>query len=364
LPYNRELYRGRKTRRSWPRVLLIILLALTVIAVLLFYGLQKYIVYTPNGVKLELPILASASPDGGSGTSAPQASAGLVIDKTDYSNITATAGDGLSAVKAIYVPASDITPDGINKYAERLSKGNALVMELKPASGQLAWKSSVKEASSYALNGTADLSSVISGLKEKKVWLVAELSCCVDTLMAQRNTPAALKTAAGGAYADAEGGWIDPYSAEMRQYIVDLSNELISMGFDEILLTNVCHPEVEPSALGYSASRSTDATAESVVAGYALYVTRSLAGTNAVVSVVGTRDAISGAQGSKNGQNIGLLLKIFDRVYCYTDAQAYSEYMNDCKQYVTIGDVNTRFVPMCSGDLPGTDCWVLLDGAK
>jgi hypothetical protein len=363
LPGDKELYKGRKKRRSWPGVLLIILLVLFVCALLLFYGLQKYLVYTPGGVKLELPILQTESPSTESAAPASQTDAGLVIDKADYSNVEATAGRDLEAVKAIYVPASAISADSVTAAAGRLDKGNALVLELKPASGQLAWKSSVKEADSYGLNGSVDLKSVVAAMKDKKIKLVAELSCCVDTLMAQRNTPVALKTSGGAAYGDSDGGWIDPYNSEMRQYIVDLSKELISMGFDEILLSNVRHPSVAPSALGYSQSSSTQVTAASVVASYSMAVTRALKGSGAAVSVVGTRAALSGAADNQDGQNTELMLKIFDRVYCYTDAKAYADYMNACKKYVTVGDVNMRFVPMCSGTLPDTSCWVLLDSA-
>lgn len=367
MPRNSELYKGRKHRRSWPRVLLIILVAVIAVGAMLFYGLQKYLVYTPDGVKLELPILAKESPAVPDESGAPSSQGGsgsLVMYKADYTTVTATAGNDLSAVKAIYVPYTAISADGVAGYAAKLSKGNALVLQLKPASGQLAWKSSVDEAENYGVNGSADLKAIVSAVKEKDVWLVAELNCCVDSLMAERNTAAALKTASGAAYTDGEGGWIDPYSADMRSYIVSLARELISMGFDEILLSNVVHPAAAPSGLSYASSAGQEVTAESAVSSYALSVTRALSGQGAVVSVVGTRDALSEKSGNTNGQNSEFLLKIFDRIYCYTDAASYAPYKADCDKYVTIGDKAMRFVPMCAGTLPATDCWVLLDSAK
>ena len=346
--------------------MLVTLGVLLIAAVLLFYGLQKYIVYTSDGVKLELPILSSAQSDGSgsqsAGTSASDTS--VVIDPTDYSNIDATAGQNLSAVKGILVPYGDINAAAVQKAADRLSKGNALVLQLKTETGKLAWASSVREATAYDLAGAADLKSIVADLKSKKpdVWLVGELCCCVDDLMAARNSPLALKKTDGSPYTDGTGAWLDPYNAEGRNYIVALAKELAGMGFNEILLTQVCHPDTDPAGIAYSAA-STTSGASSAVTGYTLAVTRALKGSGAVISAVCTRDAIAGKTGNLNGQSIEVFMKVFDRVYCYTSAAEYKTYMDYCAARVTVGDINTRFVPICSGKLPDTQCWVLQSSA-
>lgn len=363
---NTELYKGRKKRHAWPRVVLIVLLVLIAGALLLFYGLQKYIVYTPNGVSLELPLLAgnTASPAAESGgeaaVSGPDAK--LVIDQTDYSDIEATAGADLTAVKAIYVPFDSVTADGITKAAGRLNKGNALVLELKTASGKLAWASAEREATAYDLAGSTDLKSAVKALKAAKpnVWLVGELCCCVDDLMAERNSPLALKKADGSAYTDDTGAWLDPTNAELRTYIADLAKELADMGFDEVLLSQVCGPDTDPAGLAFSATSTGDAAA-SAVTGFSLAVTRALAGSGVKVSVVAARAAISQSADNHNGQKIEALMKVFDRVYCYTSASEYKTYQDDCAAFCTVGDIADRFVPVCSGSLPDTDCWVLAD---
>lgn len=360
---NPELYKSRKNRRRWPVVLLIILICLIIGAFLLFYGLQKYIVYGPNGLSLELPILASPEITDAQGNVVSGTYPDLVIDQTDYSNVAATAGEGLSAMKAIFVPSGSINGEKINEAAERLSAGNALVLELKPSSGQLMWKSNVPLADSYGVNGTTDMLEIVTALKEKDIWLVAQLSCCVDDLMAERNVTWQLKNADGARYTDDAGGWLDPYSADFRSYIADLAAELAAMGFDEILLANVAHPPVAADTLAYSAS-STTPSAVSAVSAFSTYITRSIDKSGAVVSVLATRDAITGAEGNMNGQNIELFMKVYDRIYCYTDANAYETYMNACEKYLSLGDIGTRFVPICYATLPPTDCWVLTDTAN
>ena len=58
--FHSHLYRGKRLRRKWVKWVTIALIALVVllaITAFLFYGLQKYVVYTQDGVKVEFPIL-------------------------------------------------------------------------------------------------------------------------------------------------------------------------------------------------------------------------------------------------------------------------------------------------------------------
>ncbi len=68
----RKTYRSRRPLKIFFRALLIAILALIVLAVVIFFGFRKYIVYTPEGVKLDIPILredgVSASPGSSPGT--------------------------------------------------------------------------------------------------------------------------------------------------------------------------------------------------------------------------------------------------------------------------------------------------------
>ena len=176
--------------------------------------------------------------------------------------------------------------------------------------------------------------------------------------MSQRNAVSALHTTDGDTYTDGNGGWIDPTSSEMRSYVIDLGTELADMGFDEILLTNVMHPSVSADQFKYvDENAGEDAT--SIINSYILSVARSISSKGVKVSAVGTRDAISDPTGTMTGQDIKMFTNVCDRIYCYTDAESYTEYQEACSKYFTVGDKAYRFVPIVSGDLPETECWVL-----
>jgi hypothetical protein len=53
----RKTYHSRRPLKIFIRALLITIAALIVIAVCIFFGFRKYIVYTPGGVRLDIPIL-------------------------------------------------------------------------------------------------------------------------------------------------------------------------------------------------------------------------------------------------------------------------------------------------------------------
>ena len=55
-----RIYRSRKPLKTALVVFFSLLLALIVLAVAVFVGFQKYIVYTSDGVKLEVPWLQEA----------------------------------------------------------------------------------------------------------------------------------------------------------------------------------------------------------------------------------------------------------------------------------------------------------------
>lgn len=357
--FHSHLYRGKRHRRKWVKwatIGLIAFLIILALAAFLFYGMQKYVVYTQDGLKVEFPILKEETEAEDLGDPAQQE---LVVEETDTSTVSATAGYDLDSMKAVYIDYTGISKDHILAVADGMSKGNALVLQLKPASGQLSYKTAVREADGYQVNGSTDLSAIVKSVRNahEDIWLVAELSCCVDSFMSQRNAVSALHTTDGDTYSDGNGGWIDPTSSEMRSYIIDLAKELAGMGFDEILLTNVMHPSVSSDSFSYMDTDAGNAT--EIITSYALSLARTIATSDVKVSVVGTREAISEPDTTMTGQDIQTLIKVFDRVYCYTDAESYQQYQDACNSWFTVGDKAYRFVPIVSGDLPDTECWVL-----
>ena len=96
---NSEFYRGKRKKTAPALIATIIILAVIAFVVMLFYGLQKYIVITNSGLHLEIPFLMDDSrqnvqTDDGDVVrqSFEPVNAQLEIGQADYSNVKATAG--------------------------------------------------------------------------------------------------------------------------------------------------------------------------------------------------------------------------------------------------------------------------------
>lgn len=349
-----EVYRGRRKRLNVLGVVFGALAALILLTVVLFFGLQKYIVFEHDGVRVALPG-AAAGEDGAlpnDETAPEQVNAVLEITDPDYSAVPAAAGEGLADMAAVFVPAQDVSMSGVGRYMSVMSSygANALVLEVKPVSGQLVWASSSPTAAAYSLNGTLDLEAMVAALRQQdeddELYLVAQLSCCIDGLLAERCPSAALRFATGAAYADSEGAWLDPYSATVSAYLSELCSELAEMGFDELLLKSLSLPITE-EAIGFSVELSSTPTPEAAVCGLAVELTNALEGYDIPVSAILDTTSLRSGLADKSGQNLELFGKVFDRLCSATDSAWLSGVDRDSiDQYLTLGSLETRYVPI------------------
>ena len=349
-----EVYRGRRKRLNVLGVVFGALAALILLTVVLFFGLQKYIVFEHDGVRVALPG-AAAGEDGAlpnDETAPGQVNAVLEITDPDYSAVPAAAGEGLANMAAVFVPAQDVSMSGVGRYMSVMSSygANALVLEVKPVSGQLVWASSSPTAAAYSLNGTLDLEAMVAALRQQdeddELYLVAQLSCCIDGLLAERCPSAALRFATGAAYADSEGAWLDPYSATVGAYLSELCSELAEMGFDELLLKSLSLPITE-EAIGFSVELSSTPTPEAAVCGLAVELTNALEAYDIPVSAILDTTSLRSGLADKSGQNLELFGKVFDRLCSATDSAWLSGVDRDSiDQYLSLGSLETRYVPI------------------
>ncbi len=382
-----EFYKGSRKKRNYALVPFAVVLAVLALVVVGFYGMQKYAVVTKDGVAVELPILGSSSGDGtgldGGKKSFPSVDTEIVFDPPDYSRVKPAKLKNVEPIRAIFVPAENLTEEKLAEYGDRLKTGNALVLEMKPRSGLLMFNSQSQAAMGYGMSASPEISAQIqeniNKLKESGTYLVAQISCCIDNAYGSRSLNVALKNTYGMAFTDDSGLWLDPYSIDVRNYAVQLTRELYAMGFDEVVLADVAHPVIErekpedvpkdpegkplPEFM-YSVEMSTPPGPVNAVCGFAVYVANQLKDREGVLSIyTNTKTSLVKAD-PKTGQDATLLFKLFDRVYFPTDKAAYSYNVSDVQSSILSGEVTNRFVPVVINNLPPDKeniSWVLID---
>ena len=370
-----EFYKGKRKRRNYAFVPFIVLLALFSVMLVLFYGMQKYAVISKDGVKIELPILmegqgVTVDSEGHAIRSFEPVSVPLVFDEADYSYVKSQAGKNAPPVRAIFIPAVNVTPSKIIEYAARLVAGNALVLEMKPRSGVCLWESHSRMAMAYSLTQetelTAAMPEMIEKLKGQNIYLVAQISCCIDELLPTRTTSFCIHTEGGLNYKDGLGTWLDAYNLDLRTWIAEMCRELWDLGFDEVVLKDVAHPSLaEAIPLVYTREISTPRSTAAAVCGLAAGVADQLydRGDKVLSIYCNTREALV-RDDLTTGQNAVLFMQLYDRVYLETDKFSYPFNVEDIQANVTAGNVYDRLVPVVINYIPDNTSWILVDGPE
>ena len=78
--YIPNTYKNRRVARILVRVVVVVVVATVILAVSLFFGLRRYIVYTPEGLRLEIPWLQEEP------TASPLAEIEITNETPDYTS--------------------------------------------------------------------------------------------------------------------------------------------------------------------------------------------------------------------------------------------------------------------------------------
>ena len=369
---NRKYYKGKRKRRSIAVVPAIIIMLIAVVIVVLFYGMQKYAVITKEDVSVELPYMKKDNTVideyGNEVKVFDKVETTVTFKQRDYSAVRATAGKNVGELRAIFVSAEEATKEKILEYDSRLSSGNALVIEMKPREGNLKWYSNSILAQSYGVSSesqqTADIREAVNRVKENGHYIVAQISCCIDNMLPSRSTSVALTSMYGTYFTNDLGVWMDPYNMNVRNYIVELAGELYDMGFDEVVLADLRHPELNKEKeewVFYNREMSTSQDPVDAICGFAVYVADKLSDRPGLLSAYVDSPRSLVRDDEATGQNGVLFFKIFDRVYYRTDKYTYTFNYQDIVGNVTIGDAHDRFIPVVENYLPENSSWVYID---
>ncbi len=159
-------------------------------------------------------------------------------------------------VKAIYLTSySASVPDRVDNYIGLIKKSqiNAVVIDIKDYSGQIAYDSKVPlvEELQTDRNLIKDLSGVIKKFHDNDIYVIARQTVFQDPELSGKKPEWAVKNSAtGGVWKDNKGlGWLDASKQEVWQYNIDIAREAIRLGFDEINFDYIRFPSDGPMKL-------------------------------------------------------------------------------------------------------------------
>lgn len=293
-------YRGRRTVTDILRFVAIVLAVLVVLSVAGLVYLQRYLVYTDDGVKLELPpFLQSLRGENGDrepGSSASLPDPGnLSIDIEPSGSQSEPQPAEEPAGFVIALPVGDVL-DGSAGEKVAQAGADALVLEMKDPSGKLAWLSGQAMAGRARANGAQSAADALKQWNEGEVYTIARVCCFRDDSAPYYHNSLALRRGNGNWKDELGLRWLSPAQDKNQAYLAGLCGELAAMGFDEIVLEQFYFP-TQGSLDKITRGKSYDETQ------FAAQVEAFLAQAQAAVEPYGTklslwveRDTLSGAE--------------------------------------------------------------------
>ena len=238
---------GYRGRRSITDVLKFIAAALAVIVVLVLAGVvycQRYIVYTDEGIELDLPpffqmFLQKEKEPGGS-ASLPDPGDVSVIIEPDGSQPEPEAPEETGYI--LELPVSDVTG---GTAAARLEEtgAEALVLQMKDSGGHLAWHSEQGAAGRAGVNAPQSNNDALRQWNEGEWYTIARVCCFRDDTAPYFMNNLALRQGVEFNWRDELGlRWLSPAHEAAQAYIAGLCGELAALGFDEIVLEQFHFP--------------------------------------------------------------------------------------------------------------------------
>lgn len=240
-------YRGRRTITD---ILRMIAIALGVIVVLVVAGLiylQRYVVYTDEGAKLELPPFLQWI-RGGDGSEGPSGGSSSGVGDVSFVEDPAGSqpGPDLPPEPEPAGFALSLTVDEVlgGTAAARLEEAGAgaLILTMKDQSGKLAWHSDQPDVSRAGVDGRQAVNDALRQWNAGETYTIARVCCFRDDSLPYYRNPLALRRGNGNWRDELGLRWLSPAHEEAQAYIAGLCGELAAMGFDEIVLEQFAFP--------------------------------------------------------------------------------------------------------------------------
>ena len=238
-------YRGR--RSGVARFLPVIVLILILLAACGFMLAQEHIIYSDDGsIRLDLPFMNREEPEeDNKEQTQPGNQLDQVIDQPQTeqdTQVAAPAEDPYGEHRLVELKSLPADGDALVRQLEEAG-ANGFVYTVRDNTGQVFLDSaaSIRSASKGAAGTGAKLSLLC---QQEGVVSVARLNCFHDSYFAWVNMEGAGVCQSGGHiwYDDLSYHWIDPAKELTRQYVIGLALECAQLGFDELLLEEMCYP--------------------------------------------------------------------------------------------------------------------------
>lgn len=240
-------YRARQWWKRLFTVLLYIILALIVLACCLLLWLQRFLVYTPEGVRLDFD--PTRPPAVGTVPTAPENSKVSIeyISPAEPEDTPDLPLPEENRLAGFYIEASALQEDDFTPIYDQLAAlpaGTPVMMDVRSPYGNYYYSSSYGNVStSY---DAEKMDALIQYLADGDYYLIARFPALRDHAFATKHPLLGIQHVGSYVWQDSGGVyWIDPTKDSVMAHLIQVIKELRSLGFDEVVLQDFTIPESE-----------------------------------------------------------------------------------------------------------------------
>ena len=239
-------YRHRRILNRIGVAALIFLLIFLVVWRCWVIWLQRYVVDTSSGAKLDFS--QSSYEISGVEAAPPKSDMEVSIFYNEGADAIDTTKE-MTQLSGYYI-TSDMYKDDLDNVmlqVERLPSSTPIMVDMKGPFGTFFYTSKLDEAITSQSTNIQGVSQLLDRINNKGFYKIARISALRDRTFGENHVSSGLyMLSRAGLWMD-EGGmyWLDPTNATAINWISSVVLELKEMGFDEVLLDNFRFPQNE-----------------------------------------------------------------------------------------------------------------------
>ena len=240
-------YRTRRNLRRTGKFVLIAAIVAAVIWVCWMIWVARYMVYDRDaGARLDFDL--GPIPQG-SLALPPTEGPGVEIFYPDATPEGPTQDTVKTSISGYYIDLDDLQDiPKLTEALDALAPGTAVMLDIKSPKGYFYYSSGLEEASDSTNVDVEQVNTLLDHLAASELYLIARLPAFRDWRYGLNHVPSGLaeKNKGGALWMDDSGCyWLDPTDEKALNYLVRITKELQSMGFDEVVYYDFRFPNTD-----------------------------------------------------------------------------------------------------------------------
>lgn len=236
-------YRTQQGLKHFFVVLLILVIVAALVLVCWFFWLDRYVVYTRDGVKLDFNQEPASA--GGEQALPPDLGETLPVYYNEGDDVVEETRTELTKMVGYYIDTAALQKgmDEIMVQLQSLPAGTPVMVDVKNSYGSFYYNTAAGASVTDTLN-PSKMDELVQFMNKLDLYTIAKLPALRDYYFGLHNTRCGLPTAGGYLWADEDYKyWLNPGAEGTITYLISIARELDELGFDEVVFANFEFPD-------------------------------------------------------------------------------------------------------------------------